>query len=126
MSSQAGFVTKNENLSVKALKRSFNEGFAPKKSATKEKVVKAEHIEAPEEKNDEIPDPEPTKLLDEQSKKRRRLDEAAEMYLDSGATAKELLEALAEAKIARSMKILAERAAKGVEWPECPPFSGEA
>jgi hypothetical protein len=48
------------------------------------------------------------------------------MNLDSGATAKELLQALAEAKIARNMKILAERAAKGVEWPECPPFNGEA
>jgi hypothetical protein len=48
------------------------------------------------------------------------------MYLDSGATAKELLIALAEAKVARNMKILAERAAKGVEWPELPPFSGEA
>ncbi len=47
------------------------------------------------------------------------------MYLDSGATAKELLQAIAEAKVARSMKILAERAVEGVEWPECPPFSGE-
>jgi hypothetical protein len=47
------------------------------------------------------------------------------MYLDSGATAKGLLIAFAEDKVARNMKILAERAAKGVVWPELPPFSGE-
>jgi hypothetical protein len=92
-------------------------------------VLRASHIALrthPEEKTDEIPEPEPTKPSDEQSKTRRRLDQAAEMYLDSGAIAKELLQALAEAKIVTNIKILAERAAKGVEWPEWPSFSGEA
>jgi hypothetical protein len=46
--------------------------------------------------------------------------------LDSGATAKELLQAFGEARITRNMKILAERVAAEVEQPECPPFSGEA
>ncbi len=79
---------KDGRLSAKALKRIFKDGVAPKKSAKKRKVAKAEHIEAPEEKIDEVPAPEPTKPLDEEARKKRHLDEAAEMYLDSGATAK--------------------------------------
>ncbi len=51
MSSQAGFVTKNGNISAKALKRIFKDGVVPKKSTKKTKVAKAEHIEAPEEKS---------------------------------------------------------------------------
>ncbi len=50
MSSQAGLVTKNENLSAKALKRIFKDGTVPKKLLKRPKVAKAEHIEAPEEK----------------------------------------------------------------------------
>jgi hypothetical protein len=127
MSSQAGFVTNDGRLSAKALKRIFKDGVAPNKSAKKRKVAKAEHIEVPEEKIDEIPAPEPTKPLEEEARKKRCLDEAAEMYLDSCATAKELLMALAEAtKVARNMKILEEFTAKGVERPEFTPFSGEA
>jgi hypothetical protein len=42
----------------------FKGGVAPKKLTKSAKVVKAEHIEAPEEKNDEIPNAEPTKPSD--------------------------------------------------------------
>jgi hypothetical protein len=46
MSSQAGFVTKNGNLSANALKRIFKDGVVPKKSVKRAKVVKKEPIEA--------------------------------------------------------------------------------
>jgi hypothetical protein len=55
MSSQAGFVTKNGNLSAKALKRIFKDGVAPKKLAKRQKVAKAKPIESQEEEYEEIP-----------------------------------------------------------------------
>jgi hypothetical protein len=50
MSSQAGFVTKNENHSAKALKRIFKDGGATKKPAKKQKAAKSESVRPPEEK----------------------------------------------------------------------------
>jgi hypothetical protein len=41
MSSQAGFVTKNGNLSAKALKSIFKDGVGPTKLAKREKVAKS-------------------------------------------------------------------------------------
>jgi hypothetical protein len=55
MSSQAGFVAKNGNLSVKALKRIFKDGVVPKKLAKRQKVAKVKPIEAQEEEYEEIP-----------------------------------------------------------------------
>ncbi len=45
MSSQAGFVTKNGNLSAKAFKRIFKDGVMPKKLVKRQKVAKAKAIE---------------------------------------------------------------------------------
>jgi hypothetical protein len=55
MSSEAGFVTKNGNLSAKALKRISKDGVTPKKLAKRQKVAKAKPIETQEEEHEEIP-----------------------------------------------------------------------
>jgi hypothetical protein len=127
MSSQAGFVTKNGNLSAKALIRIFKDGVMPKKSAKKAKVVKAEPTEAPEEKNEEIMDLNITRTSEEELEKRRRLSVAVENYFESGATAKELLAAHSDENFKRAMKIFAENQAAGMYRPTPtlhPPLAG--
>ncbi len=54
LSSQAGVVTKNGNLSAKALKRTFKDGFVPQKLAKRQKIAKVKPIEAQEEEHEEI------------------------------------------------------------------------
>ncbi len=58
--------------------------------------------------------------------KKRRLQEAAENFVKSGATQKELLAALAEAKIVQNTKIRAEIVTSNVLMqPDSPPCSLE-
>ncbi len=80
MSSQAGFVTKNGNLSAKALKRIFKDGVQPKKLPKRQKIVKMEPTEAPEEKSEEIMEPNIASTSEEELDKRRRLDVAVEYF----------------------------------------------
>ena len=108
MSSQAGFVTKNGNLSAKALKRIFKDGVGPKKLAKRQKVAKAKHLEDQEAEWEEFPAPKTVKRSVEDLDKKRRLQEAAENFVKRGATQKELLAALAEAKIVQNTKNKAE------------------
>ncbi len=54
MSSQAGFVTKNGNLSAKALKRIFKDEVQPMKLPKRQKVARAEPSEAKKRENEEI------------------------------------------------------------------------
>jgi hypothetical protein len=51
MSSLAGFVTKEGNLSAKALKRIFKDGVLPKKLAKRRKVAKAKPVYIENENN---------------------------------------------------------------------------
>ena len=97
MSSQAGFVTKNGNLSAKAIKRIFKDGVMPKKSAKRPKVATAKPIEAQEAEFEEIPVSKTIKCSEEELKKKRRLQEAVENLMKCGANTKELLSALAAA-----------------------------
>jgi hypothetical protein len=85
-------------------------------------------LEAQEEELEEIPVPNTFEWSDEEeSEKRRRLQEAAENFVKSGASTKELLTALAEAEINQSTKILADRVTTNVTMPpDSPPLSLEA
>jgi hypothetical protein len=126
MSSQAGFVTKNGNLSAKALKRIFKDGVVPKKLAKRQKVAKAKHLEDQEAEWEEISVSKTFKRSVEDLDKKRRLQEAAENFLKSGATQKELLATLAEAKIVQNTKIRAEIVTSNVLMqPDSPPCSLE-
>ncbi len=80
ISSQAGFVTKNGNLSAKALKRIFKDGVVPKKSIKRAKVVKKKPVEAMEPPLMEIHDFGSPKTSDEEVEKRRRLEEATKIF----------------------------------------------
>ncbi len=127
MSSQAGFVTKNGNLSAKALKSIFKDGVVPKKLAKRQKVAKAKPIEAQEEECEGISVSETFKWSEEESEKKRRLQEAAENFVKSGASAKELLAALAEAETARETKTFAENVTSNdFMHPDSPPSNLEA
>jgi hypothetical protein len=126
MSSQARFVTKNGNLSAKALKRIFKDEVVPKKFAKRQKVAKANHLEDQEAEWKEIPAPKTVKRSVEDLDRKRRLQEAAENFVKSGATQKELLAALAEAKILQNTKNKAEMFTSNVLMqPDSPPCSLE-
>ncbi len=76
--------------------------------AKRQKVAKPKHLEDQEAEWEEIPVPKAFKRSVEDLDKKRRLQEAAENFVKSGATQKELLAALAEAKIAQNTKNKAE------------------
>jgi hypothetical protein len=75
-SSQAGFVTKNGNLSAKALKRFFKDGVQPKKIPKRQKVARAEPSEAKEGENEEISAPDTFRGSVEDLNKKKRHQEA--------------------------------------------------
>jgi hypothetical protein len=67
------------------------------------------------------------KCSEEELEKKRHLQEAAENFVKSGASTKELLAALAEAEIGRNTKTLANRVTANVTMPpDSPPCSLEA
>jgi hypothetical protein len=80
MSNLAGFVSKDGNLSAKALKRIFKDGVGPKKLAKRQKVAKAQPVEAHEAEWEEIPVSDTFKGSGDDSEKRRRLEEATKMF----------------------------------------------
>ncbi len=124
MSSQAGFVTKNGNLSAKALKRSFKDGIGPTKLAKREKVAKAKHLEDQEEEWEEIPIPNTSKRPVEVLDKKRRLQEATEILITCGANTKELLSALEAAQTAqRTSNITEDVTSKVSRPPNSPSYS---
>ncbi len=73
-------MTKNGNLSAKALKRIFKDGVGPTKLAKREKVAKAKHLEDQKEEWEEIPILKTSKRPMEVLDKKRRLQEAAENF----------------------------------------------
>ncbi len=76
MSSKAGFVMKNGNLSAKALKIIFKDGVGPTKFAKRRKTAKAKHLEDKEAEWEEIPHPKTSRKPEEVSDKKKRLQEA--------------------------------------------------
>ncbi len=84
--------------------------------------------EAPKDKTEEISSLEAFKRSEENSeKKKKRLQEAAKVLVNSGATQKELLAALAEAVTARETKTFAESVTSNVFMhPDSPPNNLEA
>jgi hypothetical protein len=76
--------------------------------AKRQKVAKAKHLEDQEAEWEEIPVPKTFRRSVEDLDMKRRLQEAAENFVKIGATQKELLAALAEAKIVQNSKIRAE------------------
>ncbi len=122
MSTQAGFVTKNGNLSAKALKRIFKDGIGPTKLAKRKKVAKTTHLENQEEEWEEIPIPKTSKRPVEVLDKKRRLQEAAEILITCGANTKELLSALGAAQTAqRTSNITEDVTSKVSRPPNSPP-----
>ncbi len=95
---------KNGNLSAKALKRIFKDGIGPTKLAKRRKVAKAKHLEDKEAEWEEIPLPKTSRKPVEVSDKKKRLQEATKKFLESGASAKELIAAIAEAEAAQKRK----------------------
>jgi hypothetical protein len=117
MSSQAKFETKDGNLSAKALKRIFKDGVVPKKLAKRQKVAKAKLVEDQEAEREEIPVSKTFKRSEEDLDKERRLQEAAENFVKSGANTKELLSALAAAQAAQRTSHFAEDVTSKVSRP---------
>ncbi len=115
-------MTKKGNLSAKALKRKFKDGGVQKKSAKKQRMLKAKPDEVFDEPPTEIPHLNFPRTSEEEFEKRRRLNEAVENYFESGATAKELLAALSDANIKRAMKIMEENRAAGMHQPPPSPI----
>ncbi len=98
----------------------------PKKFAKRQKVAKVKRLEDQEAEWEEIPGPKTVKRSVEDLDKKRRLQEAAENCVKSGATQTELLAALAEAKVVQNTKNKAEMFTSNVLMqPDSPPCSLE-
>ncbi len=70
----------NGNLSAKALKIIFKDGFGPTKLAKRKEVAKAKHLEDKEAEWEEIPLPKTSRKPVEVSDKKKRLQEAPKKF----------------------------------------------
>jgi hypothetical protein len=88
--------------------------------AKRRKVAKAKHLEDKEAEWKEIPLPKTSRKPVEVSDKKKRLQEATKKFLESGASAKELIAAIAEAEAAQNARNEQEHSCGRIQGPGFP------